>query len=164
MSLIKILVYGFGNPGRQDDGLGAAFADALEEWVSKEGKRGFSFDSNYQLNIEDAEAISGKDLVIFVDSSMEPIEDFILTPVYVDKQVSFTSHAASPGYVFDLCRQIYGHAPATYLLHIKGHGWGFEEGLTRQAGKNLEKALNHMKTLLQQPDKLIEEFKYYESV
>ena len=64
---MKILIYGYGNPGRQDDGLGNAFTNRIQEWVAIEGLHDFHFDSNYQLNIEDAEAIAGNRFYRFVD-------------------------------------------------------------------------------------------------
>ena len=74
---MKILIYGYGNPGRQDDGLGNAFTNRIQEWVAIEGLHDFHFDSNYQLNIEDAEAISNMDLVIFADASEEEIVKYL---------------------------------------------------------------------------------------
>ena len=135
MSAYKILIYGYGNPGRQDDGLGNSFVNLFEKWIDKENIEGYEFDSNYQLNIEDADAIADKDLVIFVDASTEDIEDFILTPVNADTNVAFTSHAASPGYIVSLCKDIYNKIPPTYLLHIKGYEWEFKEGLSDKAKK-----------------------------
>jgi len=158
----KILIYGFGNPGRQDDGLGNAFTERMEQWVNDLGLEGFEFDSNYQLNIEDAAAISDKDLVIFADASVEDIEDFILTQVDADTKVAFTTHAASPGYIVQLCRDIYNRIPPTYLLHIKGYEWNFREGLTGKAIENLENAVEMMKRKLQNPDELISSFKSFE--
>jgi len=70
---MQILVYGYGNPGRQDDGLGNELVRRLEEWVIAEGIVDIAFDSNYQLNIEDADAIAQNELVIFVDASEEDI-------------------------------------------------------------------------------------------
>jgi len=67
-AFFQILIYGFGNPGREDDGLGIELARRLEDWSKKSGLPGITFDSNYQLNIEDAEVISEKDLVIFADA------------------------------------------------------------------------------------------------
>lgn len=159
MSANKILIYGYGNPGRQDDGLGNAFVEEMEKWIKKEKLTGFSFDSNYQLNIEDADAISTKDLVVFVDASTEEIENFILTPVNATTDVAFTSHAASPGYIVSLCRDIYDKIPPTYLLHIKGYKWGFKEGLTAKAKDNLAMALEHMKGICINPKILIDQFK-----
>lgn len=154
---MKILLYGYGNPGRQDDGLGNAFVDRIEKWIEDEGLEGFEFDSNYQLNIEDSEAIADKDLAVFIDASVEDIEDFCISKVTESSKITFTTHAASPGYIVDLCKQIYGKAPATYLIHIKGSEWAFKEGLTEKAVENLEKALEYMKPLLLNPQPLIDE-------
>ena len=158
MDIKKILIYGYGNPGRQDDGLGNAFVQRLEEWVESEHLAGFEFDSNYQLNIEDAVAIAGKDLVIFVDASTEEIDDFVLTPVNASTKVTFTTHAASPGYIVNLCRDLYDHVPPVYLLHIKGFEWEFKEGLSPLAQLNLEKSLEGMKAILKNPEYIIHSY------
>jgi len=134
----------------------------MEQWVNEQGLEGYEFDSNYQLNIEDAAAISDKDLVIFADASVEDIEDFILTQVDADTKVAFTSHAASPGYIVRLCQDIYNRTPPTFLLHIKGYEWKFMEGFTEKAVENLEAAVEMMKQKLQNPQELINSFKSFE--
>lgn len=144
----NILIYGYGNPGREDDGLGIELVKQLEQWAAENGLQGISFDSNYQLNIEDAEAISDMDVVIFADASTEDIEDFILTKVTGETEVSFTTHAASPGYIVRLCEEIFGKSPEVYLLHIKGYQWDFYEGLSDNAVKNLENALNFISNFI----------------
>jgi hydrogenase maturation protease len=145
---LKILVYGYGNPGREDDGLGQALVEKLEEWVNREGISGIAFDSNYQLNIEDAEIISNHDIVIFADASVEDIKDFELTEVDGVNNVIFTTHAASPGYIVKLCVDLFGKAPKVMLLHIKGYNWAFKEGLSQKAKKNLEIAYIFIKEYL----------------
>lgn len=140
-----ILVYAYGNPGRQDDGLGTALVNRLEAWVAELDLKGIDFDSNYQLNIEDAEAISKYNTVVFIDASTEDIHDFILTPVTGEMEVSFTTHAASPGYIVKLCGELFNRFPEVYLLHIKGYEWEFQEGLSPMAEINLAKALEFMK-------------------
>jgi len=162
VSKYKILIYGYGNPGRQDDGLGNAFVELLEDWVNEHNLEGYEFDSNYQLNIEDAAAVSDKDLVIFVDASIEKIESFILTPVDASTKVAFTTHAASPGYITGLCKKIYNKFPPTYLLHIKGYEWEFKEGLTKKAKQNLEESLKAMKEKLMDPSEMIDSFKEFD--
>ncbi len=141
---LRILFYGYGNPGRQDDALGIHFIDQMEIWIKENGYENISFDSNYQLNIEDADTISEHDIVFFIDASMEQIENFIITEVEdSNAQVEFTMHAISPGVVLSLCKQIYEKAPKAYLVHIKGFEWEleFDKGLTEQGKKNLNEAL-----------------------
>ena len=152
---MKILIYGYGNPGRQDDGLGNAFTNRIREWVAIEGLHDFHFDSNYQLNIEDAEAISGMDLVIFADASEEEIEDFCLSKVDGTSGVTFTTHAASPGYIVKLCDELFNRKPLVLLLHIKGYEWEFKEGLSDKAKENLNASLVYMKKKLLHPQKFL---------
>ncbi|MDZ7741201.1 MAG: hydrogenase maturation protease [Bacteroidota bacterium] len=160
---MKVLVYGYGNPGRQDDGLGNAFVNRIGQWVEEKGLKDFFFDSNYQLNIEDADEISDKDLVVFADASTEEIEDFCMSKVDESTKVAFTTHAASPGYIVELCRRIYKKAPPVYLMHIKGYEWEFEEGLSSKAKGNLELAVAYFKEIMEdealvgEPDSLIKE-------
>lgn len=153
---MKILIYGYGNPGRQDDGLGNEFVNIIEKWVDEVGLQDFSFDSNYQLNIEDAHELSLHDLVIFVDASVEEMDDFCFSKVDASTKVTFTTHAASPGYVVELCRELYGKSPLTYLLHIKGYEWAFREGLSKKAKQNLQLAVDYSKLLLNNPGVFLE--------
>ena len=148
---LKILFYGYGNPGRQDDALGIRFIEQMQTWVEKIGYKNIFFDSNYQLNIEDADTISGYDIVFFVDASMEAIDNFTISKVErSNAQVEFTMHAISPGVVLSLCKQIYEDVPQTYLVHIKGFEWEleFDKGLTRKAKKNLLDALKFVQEKL----------------
>ena len=147
----QILIYAYGNPGRQDDGLGNCLADELQAWIIDEGLLHVELESNYQLNIEDAYTISEKDVVIFVDASIEDIEDIHYEVVEPSGGRSeFTMHAASPAYVLALCHKIYNQHPETYLLQIRGYEWEFKEGLSERAEKNLALALDFIKTRLRQ--------------
>ena len=152
----KILLYGYGNPGRQDDGLGNEFIERIGTWIEKQGLEGIELDSNYQLNIEDADAISDKDIVIFIDASTEEIDDLLFTKVDPsDSKVEFSMHAVSTAFVLDLCQKLYNKYPDTYLLHIKGYEWDFKEGLSKKANVNLEKALDFVKDKLKKGELFI---------
>ncbi len=151
----KILIYGYGNPGRQDDGLGNSAIEELDVWLKEKKFTNIALDSNYQLNIEDAADIADKDIVIFVDASEEPhVENFVVTRVEPTKKVEFTMHAVSPGFVLNLCNQIYNKMPATYLVHIRGYKWEMKEELTDTAQKNLAMALDYIKKAIKKPQLL----------
>lgn len=154
---MKVLLYGYGNPGRQDDGLGVAFVNMMEAWARENNRGDFDFENNYQLNIEDAEAVSNYDLVIFADASQEDIEDFCISKVDESSRISFTTHEASPGYVVKLGRELFGNVPPTFLLHIKGYEWEFREGISGKARQNLEKAFDYCKGLLNRPEVFLKE-------
>lgn len=154
MSNPKILVYGYGNPGRQDDGLGVLLAEMVEEWKTEKKYYHIETDSNYQLNIEDAANIADKDIVIFADASQEEIENIVITKVNPSPEINFSMHSVSTSFVLNLCKEIYNKNPQTYLLHIKGYEWELKEGLTVKAKENLKKANQLIKEILENPEKL----------
>ena len=137
----RILVYGYGNPGRQDDGAGVMLAERMEQWTRDMQLDQVHIDANYQLNLEDAAGIANYDLVIFADASREDIEDYRLDPLIASGKIEFTMHAVSPAFVLHLCREVFNHEPETYLLHIRGYAWEFMGGITEKAGRNLAGAL-----------------------
>jgi len=145
---IKILIYGFGNPGRQDDGLGVILSEEIEKWSSAEGISNIQTDSNYQLNLEDAAGIADYDLVVFADASGENISDFLLEELKPSPAVEFTMHAVSPAFILHLCQQVFEKNPRAYLLHIRGYEWEFMAGMTEKARINLEMATSHLKDFL----------------
>ncbi len=140
----KVLIFGYGNPGRQDDALGVLLVEALEQWAKEKNMGSISFDSNYQLNVEDALTISEYDMVIFADASVEPIEHFEVTKVTASQKTEFTMHAMSPDFVLHLCQSLYTKFPATYLVHIKGYEFELKEGLTPNGKENLILAFNYL--------------------
>jgi hypothetical protein len=64
---MTVLVYGYGNPGRGDDGLGIALADAIE----RRALPGVTVQRNYQLNLEDALLLTEFEATVFVDASRD---------------------------------------------------------------------------------------------
>lgn len=141
----KILIYGYGNPGRQDDGLGIVFAEEIEKWAKAEKLEQVHVDQNYQLNIEDAYEIKDYDLVYFADASTEEIDNFLIDRVIPESKSEFTMHSVSPGFILNLCQEIYNKIPKTFLVHIKGYEWEFMEQMSSGAYKNLHMALENIK-------------------
>jgi hydrogenase maturation protease len=146
----KILIYGYGNPGRQDDGLGARFTELCEEWVQTNNLQHITVDCNYQLNVEDAALISDFDLVVFVDASVvDDVDNFRLETIAADNsRIEFSMHAVSVGYVVDLCFKMYGKSPLSYVLHIKAYEFDFKEELTDNAQQNMMAAFGFLKEFL----------------
>ena len=142
--LKKVLIFGYGNPGRQDDALGVLLAEKMERWATENNLDSIQFDSNYQLNIEDSLTISEYDMVIFADASVEQIVNYTLTKVIPSQKTEFTMHAMSPAFVLHLCHSLYKKYPVTYLLHIKGVGFELKEGLTTAGETNLRLAFEFL--------------------
>ncbi len=142
----RVLIYGYGNPGRQDDGIGNQMANMVQSWIETHHLTCMETDSNYQLNIEDAEKISQWDIVVFVDATKEArINEYTFNTVEPsDAQVEFTMHAVSPAYVVHLAEKLFGKKPETHVLAIKGYEYELKEGLTDCAKLNLEQAFQFL--------------------
>jgi hydrogenase maturation protease len=134
----KILVYGYGNPGRQDDGLGILLAEMIDDWAKEKNYQSVFTDSNYQLNIEDAYALNEYDIVIYADASIEEIDNYLFEELKPKLNTNFSMHSVSPAFVIGLCHEIYNEIPESYLLHIKGYEWEFMNDLTKEASENLQ--------------------------
>ncbi|MCK9408369.1 MAG: hydrogenase maturation protease [Bacteriovoracaceae bacterium] len=146
----KILIHAYGNPGRGDDGIGSAFVQMCQPWLSHESVHHLTIESSYQLSVEDAYTMSEFDIVVFVDATMENIENFTFTAVQQKQQSPFTTHAMSPSGALYLCKELYGKQPETYLLQIGGYEWEMLEGLSEQAEKNLWKAFHFFRAKLEE--------------
>ncbi len=132
------LIYGIGNSGREDDGLGWAFIDWLEESGLCPQADKVKF---YQLNLEDADLISHKRRVLFVDASKEAaLPAFRLYRAEAKMDFSFTSHAMSIDTIVATCEQCFGSAPEVWVLAIRGYAWELHTGLTAPATVNLQLA------------------------
>jgi hydrogenase maturation protease len=137
------LIYGIGNIGRQDDGLGWAFIDWLEtESLCPKA----DIMRHYQLHLEDADLISYKKRVLFIDATKESgVQTFQLRQPEPKMDFSFTSHAISIPAIMATCKQCFNHLPEVHLLTIKGYEWALQEGLTPAARKNLQAATRFFK-------------------
>ncbi len=132
------LIYGIGNVGRQDDGLGWAFIDWLEE--SGVCPRA-DIARHYQLQLEDADLISHKQRVLFVDATKAAdVEGIRLESLTSKMDFSFTSHAISIPAIMATCQHCFDRLPQVQLLTMKGFEWGLQIGLTEKATQNLNSA------------------------
>ncbi len=133
----RVLVLGYGNPGRQDDGLGPAVAAGIERL----GWPNVTASDNYQLNIEDAIDVSEHDLVWFVDAARTGAEPYDVRAVSPVDEIEFTSHLLRPEAVLAIARRCYGKSPPAFLLAVRGYDFEFVEELTAAAAENLRGAL-----------------------
>jgi hydrogenase maturation protease len=135
---VKVLVIGIGNPGRQDDGLGPALAEAVERLAIP----GVTVEADYQLTVEDAAAIAEHDAVLIADADAAGPAPYSLRKVEPVRALEFSSHGVEPETVLGLTREIYGKAPPAWLLGIRGERFGeLSEELSAGARENLDAAV-----------------------
>lgn len=134
----EILLIGFGNPGRLDDGLGPALVERLRSRAI----HALTLESAYQPAVEHAALVAHYPVVVFADASLTGREPFTvsrLAPV-VDP-AGFTTHTLEPQGVLGLALQLYDARPVGISLAIRGYSFGgFGEFLGARATRNLDAA------------------------
>ena len=144
---VEILILGYGNPGRLDDGLGPALARA----VSALQLPAVTVDANYQLTVEDAAEIAEYDVVVFADADVSGPEPFHVKRIEPGPaRVGFSSHSVSPEDVLSLARQLFDAEPEAYVLGIRGYEFNeFGETLSDRARANLDRAVAYVADAVQ---------------
>jgi len=137
----RVLILGYGNPGRQDDGLGPAVAEQIDAL----GWPNVTAYENYQLNIEDALEVADHDVVWFVDAARSGPSPFAFEPLAPAASLEFTSHLVRPEAILAMAHQYYGATPKAFLLGIRGYEFEFAEGLTIAGTENLQIAVEMLK-------------------
>jgi hydrogenase maturation protease len=141
----RILVFGYGNPSRGDDGLAPALLDLLDG-------NGCDCLTDFQLQVEHALDLKDRELVLFVDASVSCPTPFQLARLAPARDPSYTTHAVSPSAVLEVYRRLHGEQPPPcYLLSIRGDRFELGEGLSPAALVRLEQAQDLIARLLAEP-------------
>lgn len=141
----RVLVIGFGNIYRRDDGVGWAVVNALRRRLAQPelaaGEDGIdALDEStaavdsialHQLLPELAELFARYARVIFVDAHVEHLP----TPILEERleacfRPAAVSHILHPCTLLALAEQMHGKAPEGLLLSVRGHDFDFGEGLS----------------------------------
>lgn len=134
---------GYGNPYREDDGLGPILAGWVAEWLTSLGET-VELWIGHQLLPELAEELSNCDLAIFCDASALPLkEGFSLEEIDISSWDGLTLHSISPQWLLGLTKGLVGRAPKACLLSVEGESFDFRDGLTPQCEERAKRALRH---------------------
>ena len=99
----------------------------------------------YQLLLEDAELISNKERVLFVDATKEAsVASFTVGRAAAKMDFSFTSHAVSIPAIMATCQQCFQRLPEVHVLAIRGFEFELAMGLTPAAQRNLDGATAYL--------------------
>jgi hydrogenase maturation protease len=132
-----ILVFGWGNPSRGDDALGPLFIERIEAMKLP----GVECLTDFQLQVEHALDLRGRQRVLFVDASTDTAT-IAATRIEPSRDTTFTSHAMSAQSVMQTYVDIEKAAPPPcWLLAIGGSAYELGEPLSKDAAINLESAL-----------------------
>ncbi len=138
-----LLVLAWGNPSRGDDALGPLLAERLlaqaetASWASR-----VEVLTDFQLQVEHALDLVGREYVLFVDAALDLAEPFTVRPLQAARGGGIGSHALAPEAVLQVYQDLYGCAPPpSTLLAIRASA--FELGMAPGADAlaDLEQAL-----------------------
>jgi len=144
----KILIIGYGNMDRQDDGVawhilnnigenfGVSIINEGYELINNTSAK-LSIFYSLQLLPEMAEFINQYDTVYFVDAHTGEYEEEILySEIHPQALNSPFTHHLTPEMLLSICLTIFNNYPRSYILSVKGHEFGFNHDLS-----NLTQAL-----------------------
>ena len=126
--MISVLIIGFGNSLRTDDGVGWHIAQELMRSIDSPGVEIISCG---QLTPDLAEPIGRAQTVIFIDAAQQgplgqPTWERV-TPVPIPDNFS---HQLSPAALIALARDLYGSSPEATLVTIAAESFAFGESLS----------------------------------
>ena len=147
----RVLLLCYGNPGRLDDGLGPAFAEALEAALEQRSMAGVTVESDYQLTVEDARTVADHDVAVFVDASLVDAEPFSFRRIGPKAALTFSSHVVEPETVLALAEEVFKATPPAYVLAIRGDTFEeFGETISAPAQANMAAALEFLVRVIEQ--------------
>ena len=138
-----LLVIGYGNTLRGDDGVGPCVAHAVEA-LHLPGVRTITCQ---QLSPEHADPISRAETVIFVDAAVDAPSEVQLRPLEPNDSSQLMAHAADPRTMLALSRDVFGHTPKAWWLTIPAMAMEFSETLSPQAELGCAEAIAKIRSL-----------------
>jgi hydrogenase maturation protease len=121
-----LLIIGYGNPLRGDDGIGWHAARLLESHFPMAQVL-----LCHQLTPELAVQISNAERVIFIDASaVGDVGTYALQPVFPMAEGGTLTHIVSPSTLLSLTQGLYGAFPETLLVSVPGASFDYSETLS----------------------------------
>ena len=139
----SLLVIGYGNTLRGDDGVGPRVAEAIEQ-LNLPGVRTLICQ---QLSPEYAEPVSQAHTVVFVDAAVDAPPEVQLRKLEPGESSQLMAHAADPRTMLALARDVFGHAPQAWWLTIPAVKLDFSETLTPEAQRGFAEAVEQIQEL-----------------
>lgn len=151
----KLLIIGYGNPDRQDDGVAWHILRAMtlklelpapssyEDLFPEDHRLEFSF--HLQLTPEMAEDISLYDHACFIDAHTGNIAEPVrLIQVESEFQASPFTHHLTPQSLLSICETLYGRKPDAAVLSVRGYHFGLSQQLSQETAELVPQALELM--------------------
>jgi hydrogenase maturation protease len=138
--LVRVLIIGYGNPLRGDDGFGFRAAQRLRSEIDDPQ---VEIVAMHQLTPELMEPLSRTDRAIFIDAEWP-------APTACRTGSAFTHHL-TPAALIAGAQALYGRAAEATLLTTPGHDFDFGESLSPAVENALEETVERVRAILRRP-------------
>ena len=141
---MRIVVFGWGNDARGDDGLGPLLlARVAAQWPE------VTTVEDFQLQIEHALDLEGAEAALFLDAGKGTPAPFAfaeIEPKWVERH---STHSIAPESVLEVYARTLGKPPPpSFTLSVRGERFELGEGLSAEAAERLETAWGFVQGLM----------------
>jgi hydrogenase maturation protease len=143
--MADVLLIGYGNPLRGDDGIGWVVAEKMAE-----RNPSIKVITDHQLLPEYAEPISEAKLVIFVDVA-DGTEAGIIkreSIVPIPPQPGAFTHHLTPSGLLSMAQDVFDRSPPAYLFTITGTDFEFSEEISPLLQQKMSKMLEKIEEVI----------------
>jgi hydrogenase maturation protease len=150
METMTVLVIGYGNTLRGDDGMGYQVAETVAEWQLPQVRS----IAVHQLFPELAADIAEVEIVVFVDAVVEIdslAPNITIAPLVAGEDATFSTHIITPQLLLGMTQRLYGATPVAYLLTIPAIDFTLGTNLSSIASSGKDLALDYLKCWLNDP-------------
>jgi len=142
---VRLVVFGWGNDARGDDGLGPILLGR----VAHAGWADVTTIEDFQLQIEHALDLDGAEMALFLDAGKNTPAPFFFSEIEARRDASPSTHALSPEAVLDVFARSLGQAPPpSFVLCVRGERFELGEALSGPARDRLEAAWDFVTRLM----------------
>jgi len=139
----QLLVIGYGNELRTDDGVGPRVAATVAEW-NLDGVEAIVCPL---LTPELADPLSKARIAVFVDAAVEGSDRVQLSKLEPNESCQIMAHAADPRTLLALARDVFGRAPMAWWLKIPAKKLEFGQEFSPETRLGLAEALEKLRGL-----------------
>ena len=142
-STSQILIIGYGNTLRSDDGAGQVVAELVKTTQLVTSL------AVHQLTPELAEPLSNVDLAIFIDAYSADAEPTVqVSPLAPADSGMMMGHTSNPEALLAIAQALYNHYPQAWLVAIPGENFELGTHLSPLAEQGVEEALKLIDRLI----------------
>lgn len=145
---MSVLVIGYGNPLREDDGVGCVAAESL---AAESFGAAFASETIHQLLPELAEPVSAADFVIFIDAAVEGQPGQVTEYTVLPRPAApgALNHHLDPAGLLDLAASLYGRCPPARMFTVTAARLGYREGLSPEVAAALPELLARVRLAIE---------------